>query len=864
MKLRSVLLVLSVASVTVVTAQQPHNQANWKLQKQYSNEVLRKFVYASSLTPGWINKSDRFWYMWTDSKGKRFMYVDPKAKKKEPAFDHEKLAEALSELGKKPVVGDQLPFNSISYDKDETAITFTIDRQSYEWNLKGETLKKVDTPAAAQVPPGNRFGGGGGGNFQGGAQSTRPTFSTAPDELAIAYVQGYNLFFGEKAKKEDEADAVQATQITTDGEQFYEFRSTNYADYTLGDKQEKKTAVPASWSRDSMAFAIERNDTRKVGSLWVVNSIATPRPTLESYKYQMPGEANVEQSELYLFTRENKKLVKVPVEKWIDQTIGSVQWAGKDHAKLRFIRRDRLQRNQELCEYDVASNEVKVLVTESVVDAQIENQGPRYVGEDNTGDMVWWSERTGWGHLYLYSHDGELKNAITSGPWRVDSVLAIDEKKKRVFFSAVGKEPGEDLYNSHDYSVGLDGKDLRLLDEGDADHSLRLSDSHEYGVDVYSRLDLAPRAALRDERGKLVMELEEMDLSKLYAMGWKLPETFVVKADDGFTDIYGDMWRPFDFDPHKKYPIILNVYPGPQTESVTQTFSPVNGNQEIANLGFIVVQIGNRGGTPQRSNYYHSYGYYNLRDYGLADKKAGVEQLAKKYDWIDIDKVGIFGHSGGGFMTAAALLLPPYNEFFKVGVASSGNHDNNIYNANWSESNHGLRVVQGTAQGQTGQGAGRGRLGGGGGGGGGDEELLDNDADYSPLIGLLQQQQQQGGQGQTQQQQQDEEKLERVGTQNVHFEIHVPTNIEIAPNLKGKLLLTTGDIDNNVYPGNTIRLVDALIRSNKRFDFMVMPAQRHGYGPLNDYFRQMLMEYFATFLLGDDYRPSAEMKEKGN
>jgi dipeptidyl aminopeptidase/acylaminoacyl peptidase len=842
MKLRTFVLVVIAASTAFAVAQNGGNRANWKLMERYSNATLGRFVYSSTVNPNFINETDEFWYVWNDSKGERFMHVDPKARRKERAFDHDKLAAALTELSKKPVVGNQLPFNSISYNKDATAITFVVERQNYEWNLKDETLKKTEPPSGQSSPgPGPGPGGGGGGGFQGGGQGqgNRPTFSTAPDELAFVYTQGYNLYYGEKAKKEDEPDKVTGTEkLTTDGEQFYEFRSVNYSTYTLGDKQEVKRSVGASWSKDSKAFAVSRSDARKVSDLFVINSLSNPRPTVETYKYQMPGEENVQQTEIYLFTRDDKKVRRVPVEKWKDQTVSNVHWIGKDSSKLRFSRRDRLQRNQELCEYDTATNEVKVILEESTENAFIESQPTRYVDEDNMGDIVWWSERSGWGHYYLYTHEGKLKNAITSGAWRAESVVELDREGKKLYFSAVGKED-EDLYNSHHYVVGLDGKGMRLLDEGDADHTLTPTKSKDFFVDRYSRVDLPPKSVVRDRDGDIVMELEDMDLSRLSETGWRAPERFTVKAADGVTDIYGNMWKPFDFDPYKKYPIILSIYPGPQTEQVTQTFSATGANQELAQLGFIVIQIGNRGGTPQRSNAYHSYGYYNLRDYGLADKKAGVEQLALKYPWIDIDRVGIYGHSGGGFMTAAAMLLPPFNDFFKVGVSSAGNHDNNIYNANWSEQHHGLRIAQQQQQQQQG-GGGRGGRGGSGGGGGGEPDQ----SDWDGLIELVDQQQ--------------------TGTQTQEkFEIKVPTNVEIAANLKGKLLLVHGDIDNNVHPGNTIRLVDALIRANKRFDFMIMPGQRHGFGQLSGYFNQMLKEYFATHLLGDDYSRSADINDKG-
>jgi dipeptidyl aminopeptidase/acylaminoacyl peptidase len=284
------------------------------------------------------------------------------------------------------------------------------------------------------------------------------------------------------------------------------------------------------------------------------------------------------------------------------------------------------------------------------------------------------------------------------------------------------------------------------------------------------------------------------------------------------------MWKPFDFDSTKRYPIIAHVYPGPQTEQVTPGFTAAGTQQQLAQLGFIVIQIGNRGGSPQRSNAYHSYGYYNLRDYALADKKAGIEQLAARHPWIDIERVGIYGHSGGGYLSAAALLQPPYNDFFKVGVASAGNHDNNIYNQNWSEQHHGLRVRP-RAQADSARGRRRGTIATGAGNGDGGAARPDT-----------------------------------VSEDSVRFEIRVPTNAELAPNLKGRLLLTHGDMDNNVHPGNTIRLVNALIKANKRFDMMILPGKPHGYGDMQPYHNRLMFEYFTEHLMGDYYRLGGEIR----
>ncbi len=348
--------------------------------------------------------------------------------------------------------------------------------------------------------------------------------------------------------------------------------------------------------------------------------------------------------------------------------------------------------------------------------------------------------------------------------------------------NASGKEQNEDPYFTHFYRINIDTGEMKLLDAGNASHAVNLNDKCTYFVDNSSRIDKAPESALYDTLGNKVMDLEKTDVSMLMQAGFRYPEAFTVKADDGITDLDGVMFKPFDFDETKKYPIIEYVYPGPQTESVTKTFNPREQNVALANIGFIVIEVGNRGGSPQRSKWYHNYGYGNLRDYGLADKKAAVEQLAKLDPWIDLSRVGMYGHSGGGFMTAAAMFGFP--DFYKVGISESGNHDNSIYNRWWSEKHDGVKELP-----------------------------PDKDG-------------------------------------NVKFEYDIDKNQDIAKNLKGHLLLMTGDYDNNVHPSNTFRVVDALIKADKRFDLLVLPGQPHSYGPDQDYVFWRRIDYFAKWLLG--------------
>jgi dipeptidyl-peptidase 4 len=529
--------------------------------------------------------------------------------------------------------------------------------------------------------------------------------------------------------------------------------------------------------------------------------------------------------------------------------------------------------------------------------------------------MIWWSERSGWGHFYLYSRDGKLKNAITSGSWRASRVVDVDAKNRLLYFTGNGRESGENIYYNHLYRVRFDGSDLTCLDPsmppsmslyaGEPDfnhrddgcrgmnHRSYLSPSKRYVVTSCSRIDYPTMSYVLDEKGNRVMDLEQTDLRALVKAGWKLPETFCVKAADGVTTLYGNLWKPFDFDAKKKYPVIAHVYPGPQQEGVTHTFSAYSTNMQLAQLGFIVIQVGHRGGTPERSKAYHSYGYFNLRDYALADKKAAIEQLAARVSYIDTDRVGIYGHSGGGFLSAAALLQKPYNEFFKVAVASAGNHDNNIYNDSWSERYHGLKEVpmdppakeavkgkdippakpldgeddpqdKGAAKSGTAEDVRK-----------ADTKTADATKTEAKAEAKKVAAKADAAKGEakkadakTEEAKKGEFKVDGAKKEEAKkdapkskFEIKVPTNAELAANLKGHLLLVHGDMDNNVHPANTMRLVDALIKANKRFDMLILPGKRHGFADYQPYFTQRMWEFFSEHLLSDK-QTSADIYDK--
>ena len=832
----SFLVALAPAGYAQASTASAHiTRANWELANKFSTEALRRVTYSSTVTPHFIGKTDSLWYNWKDRNGSTFFLVVPATKTRKPLFDHTKLAAALATAHHKPYDANILPFTTLIFTKDHKRFRFNVDTGAagsrYEWNLAAETITRLGRPLRADsIPPdeereegGGRGGGGGGAGAGQGADF----HNWSPDSSMFVFARDHNLFLVENGK----TDTV---RITTDGEKnrSFGFRDTTAViDTTLqqddtqggrgggrGGNRDPRVRAAVIWSPDSKAFAITRQDQRKVKELYLVNVLAEPRPTLTSYTYAMPGEDNVAQAELYVWKKGDANVSPVNMKKWRDEHLLNVHWT-TGHDKLRLVRRDRPQRSLELIEVDLATNVIRTLITESVENANLEPPQVRYVKGD--GDIIWWSERSGWGHYYLYDHNGTLKKPLTDGAWRADEIPAIDSVAGVIWVSGVGREPGENVYYRHTYRMNADGSGFALVDPGNSNHAATFSPTKKYFVDNFSRVEQAPKAVLRDAAGKPVMDLEEMDLTSLKALGWKPPEQFIVKAADGVTDIYGNMWKPFDFDSTKKYPIIANVYPGPQTETVNIPFAPGGVPQQLAQLGFIVIQIGNRGGSPLRSNAYQSYSYYNLRDYALADKKAGIEQLAALHKWIDLDRVGIYGHSGGGFLTGAAMMLPPYNDFFKVGVSSSGNHDNNIYNQNWSEQYHGLRTVakKGADSTRT-------------------RRVTNGTNGVNPATAA------------------DTGFVD----DSLKYEIHVPTNIELAPNLKGRLLLTTGDMDNNVHPGNTIRLVNALIKANKRFDFMLMPGKPHGYGDYQPYFNRMLMEYFAEHLIGDYYRNGAEYR----
>lgn len=805
-----VLLLLQVKAQAPVAAPAP-TKGNYQLASKFNADKLRKMVFSQAVDPHWLKLTNRFWYVYETSEIKSWYIVDPATRKKTKMFDKDKLAAEITLIVKDPFDAQHLPIENLKFTNNEKSIQFelksTIDvvKKDRKDKKAADSLEKktfyftydLQNNNLAELKDFNKV-------------KPKPIWaSIAPDSSAIVFSKNFNLYWMDKenykkAVKEENDSTIVDHQLTKDGIEFYAYGSGRGDDESITDKGANKKRRPAGvlWSPDSKYFVMERNDQRKVKDLWVINSIAEPRPTLQTYKYLMPGEKETPTSEMLLFDFGTKTFKKINIALFKDQSIGAWQapalaknrddefkpsvWLGTAD-KFYFYRIGRDLKKLDICNVDIHTGKVNIQADERM-NTYVEISTPGLINGGK--ELIEWSERDGWAHFYLYDDAGKMKNRITSGAFHCDDIVRIDEKNRVLYFTASGREPGESPYYVHLYRVNLDGSGLKLLNPGNFNHTSNINDGPSYFVDNYSRVNAGPKSALYDNAGYKIMDLETADLSRLMATGYKFPEPFKIKADDGITDLYGVMYKPYDFDATKKYPIIEYVYPGPQTEAVNSGFSisaaSMNYVDRLAQLGFIVVSVGNRGGSPERSKWYHNFGYGNLRDYGLADKKAAVEQLADRFNFIDITKVGITGHSGGGFMSAAAMFV--YPDFYKVAVSESGNHDNAVYNSWWSEKHNGIKEVI-TAKGDT------------------------------------------------------------------TFQYTIDKNPDIAKNLKGNLMLSTGDIDNNVNPANSIRVINALIKANKRFEYVLLPGQRHAYGDMSEYFFWRKADYFVQHLLGDYSQP---------
>lgn len=727
-----------------------------------------KLTFELDVEPTWIEGSEKFWYRAEKRSGPEFIVADPATGKIEPAFDHVRLAAVLSAASGEPVDAANLPFTTIEFAEDGT-LAFTVDET--KWTL---SLGTYELKSDASTP------------------EPKPDVVRSPDGQWEAFTRDHNLWIRNVASSEE-------TQLTADGEEKYAFGSSLTS--PLASSGIADPDGPAViWSPDSKRFLSCRIDARNALQLHLVQSVpkdGSIRPRLHSYAYPLPGNPNetTPQAELWTFDVESGEGIKTGLDPISMLYYGSplnpsMVWWTSDGLRLYVLTRDRGYLAYRLHEIDAVTGKTREITVETAtrgiepfliwaaVNIRIVNDGK---------EILWYSQRDGWAHLYLYDGEtGELKRQLTSGAFNVSEVIRIDEESRTLFFAAVGREPGTDPYCTRIYRVSLEGGEPQILTPEDAEHGAIFSPSGKYFVNTYSRQDLPPTTVLRDEFGADIGKLAAADIEPLLATGWTFPERFVAKARDGVTDIYGVLFRPSNFDPSVSYPVIDNIYAGPQVNQASTSFTDskrVGGSfragrgknfwqaQAIAELGFIVVLVDGLG-MPARSRKYHDVTYRDLGDGGIEDHIVALRQLKDRYPYLDLDRVGIYGHSAGGYASAHAILSFP--DFYKVCVSSAGNHDHRLDKASWVERYMGLPVED-------------------------------------------------------------------------HY--RQQANQTLAANLKGKLLLIHGEMDENVHPSSTLVVVDQLIKHNKDFDLLIIPNLPHA-SDTNPYFVRRRWDYFVRHLLG--------------
>jgi dipeptidyl aminopeptidase/acylaminoacyl peptidase len=613
----------------------------------------RDKVFKSQVRPHWFADNTKFWYR-NDLAGgaKAFVRVDATKGERQPAFDHAKLADALSTAAQKPQDPDHLPFDAIAI-KDDGAIAFEALGKGWRYNPAEARLEEAEPPKAEPDQPTRR------GRENRPRQSSPRTEDSPDDKLTVA-VRDHNLLLRAKGSSDE-------TRLSFEG--------------TSGDTYEPRVF----WSPDSrhlVALRTAKGDDRRV-HLIASSPGDQLQPKLDSYEYLKPGD-RVPITKPHLFDVELRK--EVPIDDALfpnPWSIEDVRWV-PDSGRFTFVYNQRGHQVLRIIAVDAKTGEAKAIVDErspTFID-YAHKQYSHYL--DRTNEIVWMSERDGWNHLYLIdATSGAVKNQVTKGPWLVRAVDRVDEEARQVWFRAGAIHSSQDPYYLHFARVDLDGDNLTVLTEGDGTHQVDFSPDRKFFIDTYSRVDLPPATELRKaEDARLVCELERADVSALEATGIKPPERFVAKGRDGATDIFGTIMRPTNFDPSRKYPVIEQIYAGPQGAFVPKAFAPLSRTQALAELGFIVVQIDGMG-TNWRSKAFHDVCWKNLGDAGFPDRILWMKAAAAKEPAMDLGRVGVYGGSAGGQNALGALLF--HGDFYKAAAADCGCHDNRMDKVWWNE-----------------------------------------------------------------------------------------------------------------------------------------------------------------------------------
>ncbi len=622
-------------------------------------DMARDKVFKTRVRPHWLADNSRFWYRNDLPEGAReFVLVSAVDGKRQPAFDHSKLARSLSEATGKEYRATHLPMDAIEFDQSGGAIGFRAADKNWKCDLKTYALaedkdaKPPEKDSGRDGDSGRRGRGRRGSSNRGSEQS--------PDGKWTAFVKDHNLHLRAKQGGEEFA-------ISSDGKPDDAYESRFY------------------WSPDSLklvAIRKKKGDQRKV---YLIESSPKDQlqPKLHSYDYLKPGD-QIAIAKPHLFDVAQRKQIPICDQLFPNPwRVSRIHWSA-DSRRFTFLYNQRGHQVLRIVAVDAQTGETGAIVDErskTFID-YTNKEFTHYV--DQTHEIVWMSQRDGWNHLYLYDcRTGEVKNQITKGQWVVRGVDRVDEQKRQIWFRAGGIYPEQDPYYIHYCRVNFDGTALVILTNGNGTHTVEFSPDRRFIIDNYSRVDMPPVTELRRvDDGKLVCELEKADISRLPAAGWKTPQRFVAKARDGTTDVYGVIYRPSTFDPKKKYPVIEAIYAGPHGSHVPKRFQSSHGAQSMAELGFILVQIDGMG-TSNRSKAFHDVCWKNIGDAGFPDRILWIKAAAKKYPQMDITRVGIYGGSAGGQSSTGALLL--HGDFYKVAVSDCGCHDNRMDKIWWNE-----------------------------------------------------------------------------------------------------------------------------------------------------------------------------------
>jgi dipeptidyl aminopeptidase/acylaminoacyl peptidase len=740
------------------------------------------FVLNSAVAPTWFQDSTRFYYRSAGANGlATFFVVDPVKRTKTPMFDNVRLASAMSLAGDTIIDAARIP--NFRLTDDEKALRFSLGRRRFECTLGNYVCTVTDTSRIARPDT--------------------PTWAVlSPDKKWEAFAHNHNIYVrpagirdrrpptdttgrggGRGAARVDSLTLPDSSiQLTTDGINEYAY-GLDSPSFLPPDRPTRRRPF-LIWSPDSKKIAVMRIDERGVRKYPIYSSTQT-KPRAVFYPYAAPGDSLLVRYNTYVIDVPARLNVQVQDEKPPTivhgmTALAAMKWA-KNSEKLYLLNALRGAKRVSMLEVDLKSGKTTPITKDSAATfVELVHGGGSGNWEVASGgnDIFFPSQKDGWLHIYRYDATGKLKNQLESGAYAVERIAHVSDSAKKVYFTAWGKEPGVPYY-AHLYAVNFDGSGMKSLTPEDGNHRVTFVPTGGYFIDTYSRVDMPPVSLLRSAvDGSVVMSLEKADVELLKNIGWTPAEVFTVKARDNVTQLWGLMYKPSTFDPTKKYPIITHIYPGPQIGSVADWgFSTGSSGtaRSLAELGFIVIQLDHMG-TPKRSKAFHDFYYGNMGDNGIPDHMAAIRQLGARHDFIDLNRIGIYGHSGGGFASTDAILT--YPEFFKVAVSTSGNHDNRTYGFFWGEKYQGLYKA----------------------GQGGQPDNFEAAANYTK-----------------------------------------------ARNLKGKLLLMHGDMDNNVHPANTLRVVDALIKANKDFDMLIIPDAPHG---LPVYSVRKSWDYFVRNLLG--------------